>query len=143
MVLWVFLLLIAQFLAGMAANLWVQIPAHHPGVSGNYFVGTVRGVTWALRHGALLLQLHVLLGTVLGVLSVVLLIRALGRRRPYGFWWPLLGWVGVFGAGANGASFLNYGHDFSSMLMSVGFALALLSYGMLLRRSPRPDRAPA
>lgn len=34
----------------------------------------------------------------------------------------------MIGAGFNGASFINYGHDFSSLLMSVGFLLALVSY---------------
>ncbi len=134
MVLWLFLLLIAQFLAGMAANLWVQIPADHPGVTGPYFAGTARGVTWAVPHGAPLLQLHVALGIVLGVLSAVFLIRAPGRGHPHGLWWPVLGWVGVFAAGANGVSFLNYGHGFSSMWMSAGFALAVRSCGMLLHR---------
>jgi hypothetical protein len=31
----------------------------------------------------------------------------------------------VVGAGFNGGSFLNYGQNFSSMLMAVGFALAM------------------
>jgi hypothetical protein len=42
----------------------------------------------------------------------------------------VLGWIGVFAAGFNGASFLNYGHDFSSLLMTIGFLLALISYAL-------------
>ncbi|HLW00306.1 MAG TPA: hypothetical protein VKT82_16695 [Ktedonobacterales bacterium] len=34
--------------------------------------------------------------------------------------------VGTYGF--NAASFINYGHDFSSLLMSLGFLLALVSY---------------
>ena len=33
-------------------------------------------------------------------------------------------------AGFNGASFLNYGHDFSSFLMALGFVLALCAYAI-------------
>jgi hypothetical protein len=38
------------------------------------------------------------------------------------------GLAGVLAAGFNGASFLNYDEDLSSMLMSAGFALALAAY---------------
>jgi hypothetical protein len=133
MALAMFVSLIAQFLVGIAANLWVRIPSDHPGVSANYFVGTLGGVWWALTQAALLLQVHVALGVVVGVGSVVLGLRAFVDRRSRGIWWPIVGWVGVAMAAANGAAFLNYGHAFSSMLMSVGFAIAILSYAMWLR----------
>ncbi len=41
-----------------------------------------------------------------------------------------LGFVGILAAGFNGASFLNYGHDFSSFLMALGFVLALCVYAI-------------
>jgi hypothetical protein len=40
----------------------------------------------------------------------------------------VLGFIGILAAGFNGASFLNYGQDFSSLLMAVGFLLAAISY---------------
>ena len=46
--------------------------------------------------------------------------------------WAILGFVGVIGAGFNGGSFLNYQEDFSSILMAVGFALAMSAYVALL-----------
>jgi hypothetical protein len=42
----------------------------------------------------------------------------------------ILGAIGVVGAGFNGGSFLSYGHDFSSMLMALGFAVAIGSYAV-------------
>jgi hypothetical protein len=46
-----------------------------------------------------------------------------------------LGFVGVLAAGFNGGSFLNYHQDFSSLLMAVGFALAMAAYVALLYRA--------
>jgi hypothetical protein len=40
----------------------------------------------------------------------------------------IVGVLAIIGAGFNGASFLNYGHDFSSMIMAGLFAVALGSY---------------
>ena len=54
-----------------------------------------------------------------------------------------LGVVGVLGAGFNGGSFLNYNQNFSSMLMAVGFALAISAYIALLYGTPAPATARA
>lgn len=40
----------------------------------------------------------------------------------------VLGFIGIGFAGFNGASFLNYGENVSSLLMSIGFLLAAVSY---------------
>ncbi len=40
----------------------------------------------------------------------------------------VFGFIWLLGAGFNGGSFLNYHQDFSSMLMSTGFAIAVVSY---------------
>jgi hypothetical protein len=99
--------LIAQFLLGMAVNLFVTIPTDHPGANPpEYFGGVVTSVSWAILHGGLWLTLH-------GALAA-------------------LGFIGVLAAGFNGGSFLNYHADFSSMLMAVGFALAMSAYVALL-----------
>ena len=40
-------MLILRFLFGMAINLFVVLPAHHPGASApNYFAGIVGDVLW-------------------------------------------------------------------------------------------------
>jgi hypothetical protein len=125
------LLLAIQFLIGMIANLFIQVPNVHPGTgSSNYFVGVVQGVVWALLHSELGLLLHVIVGLLLGIAAFTLLGLAIASRQRAWIVTSILGWIGVIGAGFNGASFLNYGHNFSSLLMSIGFLLAVVSYAI-------------
>ena len=122
------LLLAAQFLIGMVVNLFVAVP-DHPGTSAsNYFVGVAQGVAWALGHNEWSLQLHVVLGLLLFLASLLLIGCAIAARRRAWITISVIGWIGIMGAGFNGASFLNYGHNFSSLLMSVGFFLAMIAY---------------
>ena len=123
------LLLALEFTIGMVVNLWVSVPSSHPGTNaGNYFGGIVQGIAWALATSDRVLQLHVLVGILLLLGSILLLVAAIQRRDPLWLWVASIGFIGITAAGFNGASFLNYGHDFSSMLMSGGFVLALCSY---------------
>lgn len=125
----ILLLLAAQFLIGMVANLYVQLPSVHPGSNApNYFLGVVQGVVWALRHGTWALVIHVVLGFLLGLASLLLIGLSIAAQQRGWIILSGIGWIGVMGAGFNGASFLNYGHDFSSLLMSIGFLLATISY---------------
>ncbi len=123
------LLLEVQFFIGIVVNLYVQVPAVHPGTNAdNYFLGVVQGVGWALVQSPLALLVHVVLGLLLGLAAFVLIGFAIASRRRSWIISSILGWIGIVGAGFNGASFLNYGHDFSSLLMSTGFLLAMISY---------------
>jgi hypothetical protein len=124
-----FFLLLAQFLMGMVVNLYVVIPKVHPGSTGpDYFGRLLQGVPWAVAHGALPLQLHATLGLALVALSLVLVVLAVRARRRAWVVAALSGAFGVIGAGFNGGSFLNYGHDFSSLFMAIGFAVAVAAY---------------
>jgi hypothetical protein len=121
--------LIAQFLVGMLVNLFVTIPDSHPGSQPTeYFAGSFQSVTWAISSGPGLLVAHVVLGLLLGIgsLALIVRIRALGRRRLTVA--AVLGFLLVVGAGDNGASFLDFNEDYSSMIMATLFAAALLSY---------------
>jgi hypothetical protein len=123
------LALIVQFLLGMATNLFVKIPANHPGANPpEYFSGVVRSVTWAVLQGPLLLQLHAAFGLVLVAGSVYLLVQGIATRHGGLITTTVFGWVGTVGAGFNRGSFLNYHEDFSSMLMATGFAVATIAY---------------
>ena len=123
------LLLAVQFLIGMVVNLYVQVPSVHPGAgASDYFIGVVQGVGWVLVHGTLALWIHTVIGLLLVLASFVLLGLAIASRRRVWIIISLLGLMGIAGAGFNGASFLNYGHDFSSLIMSTGFLLAVISY---------------
>jgi hypothetical protein len=123
------LLLEIQFFVGMLVNLFVQVPSVHPGANAaNYFMGVVQGVAWAVEQSPPALLIHASLGLLLVLASCILVGLAIASRRGGWIVLSILGWIGVVGAGFNGASFINYGHDFSSLLMSTGFLLANISY---------------
>src|SRR5437016_3616944 len=120
-------MLIAQFLLGMAVNLFVTIPDQHPGANPpEYFSGVAQSVTWAILHGHILLAIHAAFGLVLAALGT--LVQAIGNRRRGIVVSAVFGFIGVLAAGFNGGSFLNYNQDFSSMLMAAGFAVAVVAY---------------
>lgn len=124
------LLLALQLLLGMWTNLFVGVPASHPGANaGEYFGGVVRGVFWAVTQSGLpMLVAHAALGLLLVLVSLYTIVVAFrGGERIWKIVMPI-GAFGILGAGFNGASFINYGHDVSSLLMTLGFLVALLAY---------------
>jgi hypothetical protein len=125
----ILILLAAQFLVGMLVNLFVQVPAVHPGANApEFFSGVAQGVVWSLLHAPLWLQVHSILGLLLLIASLVLIGFAIAARRRAWIIISVIGLLGIMAAGFNGASFMNYGHDFSSLLMSLGFLLATIPY---------------
>ena len=118
-----------QFLLGMLANLFVTVPDAHPGRNApEYFSGVAQGVIWALGSAVEALRLHVILGLLLFLAALWLLALAIAARRRGRIVVAAVGLVGITAAGFNGASFMNYGHDFSSLLMALGFLLAAVAY---------------
>ncbi|HYM97120.1 MAG TPA: hypothetical protein VET26_07460 [Candidatus Sulfotelmatobacter sp.] len=123
------IVLVIQFVLGMAVNLFVTVPTHHPGANPpEYFSGVAQSVTWAILHGPLLLILHASLGLLLVLSAFGLLFRAIRTRHSRMIWITALGGLAILFAGFNGGSFLNYHQDFSSMLMAGFFAVAVLAY---------------
>jgi hypothetical protein len=123
------LLLLAQYLLGMVVNLYVIIPAHHPGAhASNYLAGVASGVAWVIPHGSAWVAAHAAFGLALVLVAFASL--ALGRVRHSRRYTTMsvLGALAILGAGFNGASFLNYGQAFSSMIMAGLWALALACY---------------
>ena len=135
----VLLLLVAQFLAGMVVNLFVNIPKNHPGARpSEYFSGSLQSVNWALGSSGLpWLEGHAGIGVLLFLVAVALLLVAIRSGRRAHVIAASFGLAGIIGAGFNGASFLDFNENFSSMLMSGGFALALTAYvlGLYAARS--------
>lgn len=125
----ILLLLAAQFLVGMLVNLFVVVPTNHPGAHpSEYFSGVVTGVLWVLENGTLWLRLHAIIGFALLLSSLILIGLAIASRRKAWIISSIVGLLGIVAAGFNGASFLNYGEDFSSLLMSIGFLVAVIPY---------------
>jgi hypothetical protein len=85
----------------------------------------------------MLLILHAALGLLLVVNAVVLLVRAIQFRTRSLLLTAGFGALGIVAAGLNGGSYLNYHEDFSSMIMSAGFAVAVVSYLLGLYFLPR------
>jgi hypothetical protein len=126
-------LLVAQFLVGVSVNLYVTIPIHHPGAgSGPYLSGALNGVLWSFTSGLPLLIVHVVIGIVLLLSGVELVVHSVRARRRAAIWLAAAGLTAIIFAGFNGASFLKYNLNISSMLMSVGFAMAVVCYVAIL-----------
>ena len=118
-----------QFLLGMLANLFVTVPENHPGAHpAEYFSGVVQGVIWALGNAVAALRLHVIVGLLLFFAALWLLALAIASRRRGRIVVASFGLLGIVAAGFNGASFMNYFEDFSSLLMALGFLVAAIAY---------------
>lgn len=123
------LLLLAQFLLGMVVNLYVNIPHHHPGTGAhNFFAGIASAGSWVIPDGPVWLAAHVVFGLALVVAAFANVAWSwrIGNRLCTAV--SALGALAILGAAFNGFSFVNYGHDFSSMIMAGLWALALASY---------------
>jgi hypothetical protein len=105
------ILVLIQAAIGMVVNLYVTIPAHHPGARpANYFTGSANSVAWAITHGAPALAIHATLGLALAVMVIGVAVRAFAVAGWTVRAWSILGALLVIGAGFNGASFLDFNH---------------------------------
>jgi hypothetical protein len=130
--------LMIQFAAGMLVNLFTKIPGSHPGSNpSDYLSGSLQSVIWATTQSGLpALVFHTTWGLLLVVNGVVLiaLARSVGRRAVTVS--AVLGFLFVVGAGFNGASFLDFNEDYSSMFMATLFGLTVLAYTVVLYLMP-------
>jgi FtsH-binding integral membrane protein len=137
------LLLLIQYLLGMVVNLYVTIPGHHPGVGAqNYFAGLASGLAWVIPDGPAWAAAHAAFGLALALVASACVALTWGKSSRMATVTSVLGALAILGAGFNGMSFLNYGHDFSSMIMAGLWGLALACYvtGLLLAIQLRIDR---
>jgi len=136
------MVLVVQFLIGVSVNLYVTIPTHHPGAgSGPYLSGAVSSVLWSFTSGLPLLVVHVVIGAVLLLSGIELVVHSARAGRRAAVWLAAVGLTAIIFAGFNGASFLKYNQNISSMLMSAGFALAVICYVTILSLAG-PDSSP-
>jgi hypothetical protein len=75
-----------------------------------------------------ILAAHAALGLFLVLAAAIVLALAIGTRRRATMISAVLGVVFIIGAGFNGASFLDFSDNISSLIMSLLFALATLAY---------------
>ncbi|HTX63893.1 MAG TPA: hypothetical protein VMD28_09650 [Acidimicrobiales bacterium] len=120
-------LVLAQAALGTDVNLYVTVPARHPGSRpSDYLTGSYHSVVWAIGRGAPALAAHAALGLALVVMAIAVAVRAVSLRRAGVGFWGVLGGLLVIGAGFNGASFLDFNGNLNSMIMAL---LALASIG--------------
>lgn len=135
-------LLLAQFLLGIATNLYVTIPRDHPGTTAGYFAGIGKGIGWAVGSGPVPLAIHAALGSALVLVAITVLVLAMRSRARRWIVCGLIGLIAVIAAWFNGVSFINVGqHNLNSMIMSAGFAAAVASYGAALYLATSPSAA--
>jgi hypothetical protein len=126
-------LVLIQAAIGMVVNLYATIPRHHPGSNpGNYLSGSADSVGWAIAHGPTALAIHASLGLLLILMTLSLVLRsfAVPRRSVRGL--AILATLLVIGAAFNGASFLDYNKDVSSLVMALLAFSAAACYAVLL-----------
>jgi hypothetical protein len=126
-------LLLAQASLGMIVNLYVTVPVHHPGARpSSYLSGSAASVAWAITHGTLALAIHAALGLALAVLVIGIAARALMTPDWPVRAWSVMGGLLVIGAGFNGASFLDFSHNISSLIMALLAFAAVACYAVVL-----------
>jgi hypothetical protein len=135
--LWAALLVLVQAGIGMVVNLDVTIPGNHPGARpSNYFSGSASSLGWAITHGAAALAIHATLGLAVAVLVIGMAARSFAvASRPVRAW-SVLAALLVLGAGFNGASFLDFNHDTSSLIMALLAFAAVGCYAVVLYLLP-------
>lgn len=132
------LLVLVQVGIGMDVNLYVVVPTHHPGAQpANYFTGSLHSVAWALGHGTTALVIHASLGLGLIVLAIFVAVRCLSAARRSAGVLTVLGALLIIGAAFNGASFLDFNNNLSSLLMALLAVGALACYGIAIYLLPR------
>ena len=138
------MLLLIQYLLGMAVNLYVTIPGRHPGAgASNYFAGAASSLGWVISAGPAWAAAHAAFGLALVVAALACIALTLRRGGRTATVTSALGALAIVGAGFNGVSFLNYGHAFSSMIMAGLWALALACYITGLFLAARPGHGPS
>jgi membrane-associated PAP2 superfamily phosphatase len=131
------LMLLVQASFGMAVNLEVAVPARHSGARpSNYLTGSVKSLGWAIGHGAAALAVHAALGLALIVVAFAAGVVAFRHASRSVAILTALGGLLVLGAGFNGASFLDFGHDTSSLIMALLCFSAIAAYVVALARLP-------
>lgn len=134
------LLVLVQAAVGVGVNLYVTVAPHHPGSRpSNYLTGSYHSVVWAIGSGAPTLATHAALGLALVVMVISVAVRAVAIKRPGVGFWAVLGGLLVIGAGFNGASFLDFNDNLSSLIMALLALASVCSYAVVLFLLPGAD----
>jgi hypothetical protein len=127
------LLVLLQAAIGMIVNLYVTIPTGHPGAQpSEYFGGSLHSLAWAIAHGGAALAFHAALGLALVLVVIGIAIDAVRLRGRAIAVWSTIAALLVIGAGFNGASFLDFNDNTSSLLMALLAFAAVGCYAVVI-----------
>jgi len=133
MVLGAIVLTLVQAGIGMDVNLYVTVPARHPGAHpASYLTGSVHSVGWAIAHGTPALAIHASLGLALVIMVIAVAVRAAAVADRAVIAWAILAGLLVIGAGFNGGSFLDFNDNLSSLIMALLALAAIACYSVAL-----------
>jgi len=137
------LMLLVQYVLGIAVNLFVPtLPKQDHGASG------ATAFARALANGPVGLSIHGSLGLALTIVGLGLAVRAARTRRWALSALAIVGLVSLVGAALSGARFVGTGQNGASMGMAVSWAIAMVSYLLIMyftmreRVRPYPTSTP-
>ena len=110
-------MLILQFILGMVYNLYGTAPTTKKPIG---------------LFSTPVIALHVILGILIGIAAIVLLVRAIQARHKLSIWMTVIGLLAILVAGSAGLGFTGNGDNGASLGMSLGFAVALACYIVLV-----------
>jgi heme A synthase len=113
----VVVMLILQFILGMIYNLYGTVPTTKNSIG---------------LFSTPVIALHVILGLLIGIAAIVLLVRAIQARHKLSIWLTVIGLLAILVAGSAGLGFAGNGDNSASLGMSLGFAVAIACYIVLV-----------
>ena len=123
--------LVAQFVIGMTLDLFIQLPAAHPGTTGSFWYRSVHGYGWAITNGGgAALTTHLVIGSIMALGAIATLGFSIVAKHKAWIIASSFGLVGVWLAFLNGLEFINTGVDRHSMAMAMAFMIAFVAYGL-------------
>jgi hypothetical protein len=122
------LLLILQYILGMMTNMFVKFP--DSGTPGQF---------WEFAWRQLPLALHIIVGTLLILGSIVLVVRAIRVKNTTWIIASSVGCLAILVAGSSGASFIPTPKDLYSFMMAIAFIVAFVAFAWGLYASKNSD----
>lgn len=118
--------LLIEFIFGTANVLYVKIAPHNP---------------WGASHPIAVLYIHVFVGLALLINGIMMINTSLEQPEAGALGHTIVGVIGIVIAIAAGLAFVNGGgrSNLLSLIMALGFTLALFAYAFLLYHLSRPN----
>ncbi len=118
------LVILAEFLLGIYTTFFVHFPE-----------GATEMELWTFSEREMILSAHIILGVILTIGTVRFFIRVLRQKQPSWTASATTAFIGVLLATTTGFIFIPTQNDLYSLLMGVGFSVAIAGYGWGIYRN--------